>query len=178
MEIEKVLELTSISLCLDTGHLLLGGGDPVRAMRDWKSRINHMHLKDARQSVVDGIIREAAPLPEIWKRKAFCRLGDGDLDIVVNTVNDFPQLLRCDLAPGNNWIKVRTIGTKSNRSGIGAGINGWSITMVPGRNRVARSRSSADRKRYSADSPASSRPGSSPAPRFRNCATRVCCARR
>ncbi len=80
-EIEKVLELTSIGLCLDTGHLLLGGGDPVRAMRDWKSRINHMHLKDARQSVVDQIIREAAPLPEIWKRKAFCRLGEGDLDV-------------------------------------------------------------------------------------------------
>ncbi len=39
---------------------------------------------------------------------------------MVNTVNDFPQLLRCDLAAGNNWIKVRTIGTKSNRSGIGA----------------------------------------------------------
>jgi inosose dehydratase len=80
-EIEKVLELTSIGLCLDTGHLLLGGGDPVRAMRDWKGRINHMHLKDARQSVVDRIIQEAAPLPEIWKRKAFCRLGEGDLDI-------------------------------------------------------------------------------------------------
>jgi enediyne biosynthesis protein E4 len=46
--------------------------------------------------------------------------NDGDTDFVVNPVNDFPQLLRCDLAPGNNWIKVRTIGTKSNRSGIGA----------------------------------------------------------
>ena len=80
-EIEKVLELTSIGLCLDTGHLLLGGGDPLLALRDWKDRINHMHLKDARKSVVDGIIREAAPLPEIWKRKAFCRLGDGDLDV-------------------------------------------------------------------------------------------------
>jgi hypothetical protein len=38
----------------------------------------------------------------------------------VNTVNDFPQLLRCDSKSGNNWIKIRTIGTKSNRSGIGA----------------------------------------------------------
>ena len=46
--------------------------------------------------------------------------NDGDLDVVVNTVNDFPQLLRCDSHIGNNWIKVRTIGTKSNRSGIGA----------------------------------------------------------
>jgi enediyne biosynthesis protein E4 len=46
--------------------------------------------------------------------------NDGDIDIVVNTVNDYPQLLRCDSKLKNNWIKVRTIGTKSNRSGIGA----------------------------------------------------------
>jgi len=46
--------------------------------------------------------------------------NDGNLDVVVNTVNDYPQLLRCTSTAGNNWIKVRTIGTKSNRSGIGA----------------------------------------------------------
>ncbi len=80
-EIEKLLELTSIGLCLDTGHLLLGGGDPAVKVREWKSRINHVHLKDARKQVVEQIIREVAPLPEIWKRKAFCRLGDGDLDV-------------------------------------------------------------------------------------------------
>jgi inosose dehydratase len=61
--------------------LLLGGGDPVRAIVEWGSRINHLHLKDARQSVVDQIVREAAPVAEIWRRKAFCRLGEGDLDI-------------------------------------------------------------------------------------------------
>jgi hypothetical protein len=38
----------------------------------------------------------------------------------VNTVNDYPQLLRCDSSTNHNWLKVRTIGTKSNRSGIGA----------------------------------------------------------
>jgi hypothetical protein len=48
--------------------------------------------------------------------------NDGDVDIVVNTVNDYPQLLRCDSKLENNWVKVRTIGTKSNRSGIGARI--------------------------------------------------------
>jgi inosose dehydratase len=80
-EIDRVLELTSIGLCLDTGHLLLGGGDPVTAMRDWGPRINHVHLKDARREVVDQIVREAAPVAEIWRRRAFCRLGDGDLDV-------------------------------------------------------------------------------------------------
>jgi len=46
--------------------------------------------------------------------------NDGDIDVVVNTVNDYPQLLRCDSKLNHNWIKIRTIGTKSNRSGIGA----------------------------------------------------------
>ena len=46
--------------------------------------------------------------------------NDGNIDVVVNTVNDYPQLLHCTSKLVNNWIKVRTIGTKSNRSGIGA----------------------------------------------------------
>jgi hypothetical protein len=56
--------------------------------------------------------------------------NDGDIDFVVNTVNDFPQLIRCDSGTGNNWIKVRTIGTKSNRSGIGARLK--CVTKVAG----------------------------------------------
>jgi hypothetical protein len=46
--------------------------------------------------------------------------NDGDIDAVVNVVNGLPQLLRCDSSSGNNWIKVKLIGTKSNRSAIGA----------------------------------------------------------
>ena len=56
--------------------------------------------------------------------------NDGDIDVVVNTVNDYPQLLRCDSKLDNNWIKVRTIGTKSNRSGIGARL--MCVTHPPG----------------------------------------------
>ncbi len=56
--------------------------------------------------------------------------NDGDIDIVVNTVNDYPQLLRCDSKLSNNWIKIRTIGTKSNRSGIGARLT--CVTQAPG----------------------------------------------
>ncbi|HEY8816228.1 MAG TPA: TIM barrel protein [Candidatus Dormibacteraeota bacterium] len=80
-EISAALELTSIGLCLDTGHLMLGGGDPVRALADWGDRINHVHFKDARKAVVEDIVREAAPVSEIWVRHAFCRLGEGDLEV-------------------------------------------------------------------------------------------------
>jgi len=56
--------------------------------------------------------------------------NDGDIDVVVNTVNDYPQLLRCDSKLENNWIKIRAIGTKSNRSGIGARL--VCVTHPPG----------------------------------------------
>jgi enediyne biosynthesis protein E4 len=50
--------------------------------------------------------------------------NDGDVDVVVNCVNSGPQLLRCDstldAVKNRNWIKIRTVGTKSNRTGIGA----------------------------------------------------------
>jgi hypothetical protein len=48
--------------------------------------------------------------------------NDGDLDLLVNCINDVPQLLRCDSRLKNNWIRVKTVGTKSNRTGIGARI--------------------------------------------------------
>jgi hypothetical protein len=51
-------------------------------------------------------------------------------------MNDIPQLLRCDSKLANNWIKVRTIGTKSNRSGIGARIA--CVTHVPGESKPHR----------------------------------------
>src|SRR4051794_26931081 len=49
--------------------------------------------------------------------------NDGDLDLLVNCVNDVPQLLRCDSQLKNHWIKVKAVGTKSNRTGIGARIH-------------------------------------------------------
>ncbi|HMV85027.1 MAG TPA: CRTAC1 family protein [Blastocatellia bacterium] len=52
--------------------------------------------------------------------------NDGDVDVVINPVNDSPVLMRLDTPPpkdaGNNWITVKTVGAKSNRSGIGARI--------------------------------------------------------
>ena len=46
--------------------------------------------------------------------------NDGDVDIVVNDLDSAPQVLRNDGGNKNNWIIVKTIGTKSNRNGIGA----------------------------------------------------------
>ena len=80
-EIERILEISDIGLCLDTGHFFIGGGDPVAALRDWSARINHVHVKDAVRSVMDGIIADDEPTTSIWSREAFCALGAGDVDI-------------------------------------------------------------------------------------------------
>jgi inosose dehydratase len=80
-EIARVLEISDVGLCLDTGHFFVGGGDPVTALREWKDRINHVHLKDAKRSIMDGIIADNEPTPAIWGREAFCALGEGDVDI-------------------------------------------------------------------------------------------------
>ena len=48
--------------------------------------------------------------------------NDGDVDVVINPVNAEPVLLRADSTTGNNWISIKAIGAKSNRSGVGARI--------------------------------------------------------
>jgi inosose dehydratase len=80
-EIEEVLDRSDIGLCLETGHMMLGGGNPVAMLGDWGARINHVHLKDAVLSVMSGIVADQAPVTEIWSREAFCALGGGDLDV-------------------------------------------------------------------------------------------------
>ena len=46
--------------------------------------------------------------------------NDGDVDIVVSNINDLPTLLRNDGVSDRHWVKVKCIGTVSNRSAIGA----------------------------------------------------------
>jgi inosose dehydratase len=98
-EIERMLELTDMGLCLDTGHFLIGGGDPVQALRDWGARINHVHLKDALLSVMAGIMADGAPTMQIWSREAFPPFGQGDVDCV----GVLDELRRMDFS---GWLVV------------------------------------------------------------------------
>jgi inosose dehydratase len=80
-EVDELLERTDVGLCLDIGHLVIGGGDPVTAARDWARRINHLHLKDVRRDVVARVIAAEGTMIDFWRERAFCPLGEGDLDI-------------------------------------------------------------------------------------------------
>lgn len=80
-EVDRVLDGSGIALCLDTGHLLVGGTDPVELAERVPDRIAHAHLKD-----VDGAAAEAVRTGERAYSGAvrggmFRPLGAGDVDI-------------------------------------------------------------------------------------------------
>lgn len=64
----RVLETTQAALCLDTGHLVAAGGDPLAILDRWRDRVTHVHLKDAKPA--------AAPFTDamqLWEGDVFCR---------------------------------------------------------------------------------------------------------
>jgi inosose dehydratase len=98
-EIERMLELTDLGLLLDTGHLALGGGDPVQGLRDWSERINHLHVKDYKRSILESVIADRAGMEEAWRRRVFCELGTGDVDLPAF----FAELAKVDYS---GWLVV------------------------------------------------------------------------
>jgi inosose dehydratase len=78
-EIERLLELTDIGLCLDNGHLAVAGGDAVQGIRRWGERINHVHMKDADMDAVQQLVAQREPVTELWQRQVFRPLGEGQL---------------------------------------------------------------------------------------------------
>lgn len=69
-----------IPLLLDAGHLAFAGGDPLAAIDKHHARISHVHTKDIRQSVVDGLDWERESFLDAVIKGAFTVPGDGSLD--------------------------------------------------------------------------------------------------
>lgn len=98
-EIDAFLARTDVDLTFDTGHLLIGGGDPVDGWRRWHDRINHLHLKDVRVQRVRDIVARKGGMIDVWSGGAFAPLGQGDLDIA-----GFMDLVTADGYDG--WLVV------------------------------------------------------------------------
>jgi inosose dehydratase len=82
-EVEKLLSLTDpdlLGLCLDTGHLRFGGGDPVAAIEKYAGRIWHVHFKDCHPEVAARSRAEGWDYFESVRRGVFCELGQGEVD--------------------------------------------------------------------------------------------------
>jgi inosose dehydratase len=87
-EVQRVLEGSSIALCLDTGHLLIGGTDPAELTRQSPDRIAHTHLKDVDSTIAEQVRAGRLTYTEAVVRGMYRPLGAGDVDIaaIVNTL--------------------------------------------------------------------------------------------
>ena len=80
-EVQRVLEGSRIGLCLDTGHLLIGGTDPAALARQAPERIAHTHLKDVDLGLARQVQDGRLTYTEAVRKGMYRPLGEGDVDL-------------------------------------------------------------------------------------------------
>ncbi|MFL5925767.1 MAG: TIM barrel protein [Gaiellaceae bacterium] len=80
-EIETFLARVDVDLCLDTGHIAIGGGDPVAVARELAERIRHVHLKDVSSELLARLRAGDVDVETAWEQGLFCTFGDGEIDL-------------------------------------------------------------------------------------------------
>ncbi|UWE11542.1 TIM barrel protein [Actinacidiphila bryophytorum] len=80
-EVDRVLDGSGVGLCLDTGHLLVGGTDPVALARRAASRVAHVHLKDVHAPAADAVRTGRTTYTAAVTAGLYRPLGAGDLDL-------------------------------------------------------------------------------------------------
>lgn len=120
-DVERLLELTDVQLCLDTGHLLLAGGDPVTALRDWAGRVGHVHVKDGDRAILARALADGVDLRELMGRGGFAPLGEGELDLpgVVRALDEIGYtgwvIIEQDTLPGRRSVAQNIADQAVNR---------------------------------------------------------------
>ena len=79
-EVAALLDLTSVDFCIDTGHCLIGGGDPVELVRLAGDRITHLHLKDVDPRILARVRSQELTVEQAWEQGLFCPFGEGSVD--------------------------------------------------------------------------------------------------
>lgn len=80
-DLQHVLEGCGTKICLDTGHLTLGGADVVTLVSTAGDRVGHVHLKDVRADVAARLRTGELDLVEATRQGLFCALGEGDVPV-------------------------------------------------------------------------------------------------
>lgn len=77
----RLIESSRVKLCLDTGHLVIGGMDPLELLDLAADRVAHVHLKDVRSSVAATVSAGDNAYIDAVRAGLYTPLGAGDLDI-------------------------------------------------------------------------------------------------
>jgi inosose dehydratase len=80
-DIERLLETSDVGLCLDTGHIVIGGGDPLELVRAAASRVVHVHLKDVSAALAEEVAEGTLGYRDAVRSGLYRPLGNGDLDV-------------------------------------------------------------------------------------------------
>lgn len=75
-----VLDSTPVGLCLDTGHCVYGGGDPVDEARKYRSKLRYVHIKDIKAHVLGEARRNRFNFEQAVGAGVFSSIGDGCID--------------------------------------------------------------------------------------------------
>jgi inosose dehydratase len=78
--LERFLEGCETGLCLDTGHLMVGGDDPVRVAEVARDRVGIVHLKDVDLGLAERVAAGELGYEDAVRRGVFRPLGDGDVE--------------------------------------------------------------------------------------------------
>lgn len=81
-DINRVLDSCDVHFCLDTGHMAIGGQDPVAFAKEAFDRVGHVHLKDVQLAMVPPVLRREVSLMSATQAGLFTPLGQGDVDIL------------------------------------------------------------------------------------------------
>ena len=129
-ELVRLMDLTDpalLGVCLDVGHYIVGGGDPVAAVEQFGARVRHVHLKDVDPTVL-GRLRagELADFPAAIRARLFTELGAGILDLPAVLA----PLARLDYA---GWLMVEQDscwGPPSESAAIGRRVLGEALRRL------------------------------------------------
>ena len=80
-QVQRALEVVEVGWCLDTGHLLIGGSDPVQFAREHGDRVVHVHLKDVDGELAAELRAGRRSLVNATRAGLFQALGRGDARI-------------------------------------------------------------------------------------------------
>lgn len=131
-DVERIFAATDpeyVNLCLDTGHIVYGGGDPVAMVKQYADRITYVHIKAFDPDLVRQAHEEDWPFGEAVARGASVTppAGEPDMQLLVDALADMNKdlyvICEQDLYPAEPTFPLpNAIATREYLASVGLGL--------------------------------------------------------